>query len=1348
MTKIHQFHSGSAPADAVTNSMFFVQSILTGWGIESGIFAEHVDPLLAGAIRPLDRLIPGQDDLLLIHHSMGHDALPRLAGLACRKALVYHNITPPRFFAEDDPFHHYGIKGYAQLAELRRMVEATIAVSPFNACQLRQRGFDNVAVIPLLKDFTALRSAPHAKKPYYDEWPVFRLLCVGRFVPHKCQHELIEFLGTTRSIDGIPLELVLVGDAEIDPDYVDRLAGQMRRLDLERQVRITGRISDAELFGWYRAATAYVSLSAHEGFGVPLIEAMAFDLPVLAYAAAGIADTLAGAGLAIADKTPATIRDALVKLHRERAFRRELIRRQRERVLHFGREPIAEELARWLAGLKIDIDHGTMASAAAGEQRAGAGQRRTHYVIEGPYETSYSLARVNRNIALALATRAGCAGYLEPAEGEEDYRVDTAAAERLPKAFQALVRPPPLSAERIVTIRNMFPSRPNGMLGDLRLVHIAWEESAIPAGLAAMMNFHLDGVLVPTEYCRQVIRSSGVRLPIAVIGHGLDHSGTVPAPASDPAIRGAPGCAAPFTFLHISAGVARKGIEELVTAYCLAFSKRDPVVLVIKTFDNWENLVDGWVERLTDEAEAAPVIQIIKDELHAREIELLYRRADAIVLPARGEGFNLPAAEAMARALPVIVTRHSGHLDFCNDRNAILVDFHYELSTSHLQVPNSVWARASLHHLAAAMRTVYGEARKPGTATHARARRAQRDVLPMRWSAVAARIEEFTNFLADRPVMTRKLRLAWISTYNSRCGIAAYSQHLLEHFDRDMFDIAILAADEPPLGPDPQNVHRIWRPLDGNLARLRQRLLSGGFDAAYFQHNFSLFESTGFAALLDNLHRAGLDTYVTLHRTMDDPAAADRRVGLLQPLATALAGCTRIFVHGVDDMNRLKECGVTGNLVLLPHGVIDRPPLSAAAVRVLLGLDRADPVIGTFGFLMPYKGLQNLIHGFALLLRRQPNALLLMLNAEYPEAASQVEHERCRALIDQLGIAARVRLVTDFLDTEEILLLLSACDAIAYPYQEGSDAASGAVRLALAAGRPVAITPLPIFSDLADIVHQLPGGSAVDIAEGLAALLADEAARGAVLQRQRQWVAANSWAVQAARIANIMRGSCAERHGVELRAPAPSTPHATAPHSRMPIEGGGLGIEDLAAAEALLQRRPAIPSDDVPEPAPMPQPPIAIPSFQLDLSDAIRSRLPVFIRRHRQKQIVRRARRARAVQDWALAALHYRLALRYMPDRAGLWVQYGHALKEAGHFPAAEEAYRRAIALAPASADTHLQLGHVLKIQGCIGGAVSAYLQALKAERRCEPALSELTALGWSASRIERALSRAPTDAP
>ena len=446
----------------------------------------------------------------------------------------------------------------------------------------------------------------------------------------------------------------------------------------------------------------------------------------------------------------------------------------------------------------------------------------------------------------------------KPAEGAEDYSVDETAAAKLPLEIRELVRPAPVTAERIVTIRNTYPPRPNGMLGDMRLLHLAWEESAIPDALAALINLHLDGVLVPSEYSKRAIRNSGVRLPIAVIGHGIDHSGLMPRVIGDRAKRGPVTHALPFTFLHISSGLARKGIEELITAYCLAFSRRDPVLLVIKTFDNPTNTIDIWVERLTSQAKYAPAIQVVSEELDQRQMDFLYHVADALVLPTRGEGFNLPAAEGMARELPVIITRHSGHLDFCNDENSFLIDCTYDFSSQpleHTEFPlgssvdrtarpsdeNSVPRRSlarydngfSSLHKGNETRRGCGGATSPRGSTR------------------------FVEYLEKRPVMRRKLRLGWISTYNARCGIAAHSEHLLEFFDESAFEITILADDQEAIRPDPDNVLRLWSKGGGGLARVRDYLMTNRFDAAVLSAQFRLFRLRRFSGYLNRFVRCG-----------------------------------------------------------------------------------------------------------------------------------------------------------------------------------------------------------------------------------------------------------------------------------------------------------------------------------------------------------------------------------------------------------------------------------------------------------------------------------------------------------
>jgi glycosyltransferase involved in cell wall biosynthesis len=431
--------------------------------------------------------------------------------------------------------------------------------------------------------------------------------------------------------------------------------------------------------------------------------------------------------------------------------------------------------------------------------------------------------------------------------------------------------------------------------------------------------------------------------------------------------------------------------------------------------------------------------------------------------------------------------------------------------------------------------------------------------------------------LDKSPVMHRKIRLAWVSTYNSRCGLATHSEHLLEHFDRRFYDITVIGNHAEPVRPDPPDVVRLWPDGAGSLAAVREFIRT--FDAVFVNFHFSLMEVDDLAEMLRAAQGAGIDTYLTVHKTLD--TVIDGRAVSLNEIADVLRGCTRVIVHTATDVARLKSFAVVDNVVMIPPGAIDRPARDTATVRGLLSLRQFHPIVGTFGFLLPPKGLPQLIDAFALVLPHFPEAMLLMLNAEYPGSVeSAEERDRCREMIAELGLEDRIRLIVEFLETEEILLLLNGCDLTVFAYQGSDESDSGAVRLGLAAGRPVATTPLAVFANLAGVVHQFSSGTTADIADGILALLRDPALCAAILRRQQEWINRNSWAAQAARIDDIIRAGFRAHHQVELRPPAPhrveqlarpagkSDPHPWAAGSR---------LRELAERAAARLARPAVP---------------------------------------------------------------------------------------------------------------------------------------------------------------------------
>ncbi|WFT80313.1 glycosyltransferase [Methylobacterium sp. CB376] len=1131
--------------------MFYIKDILAERGLRSEIYVQHRDDRLSDRLNLIEEIDANPDDILLVHHSMGHDLLPLIEAIDCKKILVYHNITPPEFFEPGGALRHYAALGLHQLQDLRRFAPVAIADSAFNAAELVRRGYDSPVVIPLLRDFTEIRTRPFNQRLQQLSEPRYQLLFVGRICANKGQIHLVDFMKRYRDAFDHPLFLTLVGHRGDGERYADDLLREIARSGLQDRVQVTGHVSEEDLYGHYRTADAYVSFSEHEGFGVPLLEAMAFDLPVLAFDTAAIGGTLGTAGIRLATTSPEELAAGLRRLFTDGPYRRAVKRAQRRRLQDFARDTVAQAL---MAFLTPHLPPGLIvrdAAPASGRRgaRARAPEVRRQYIVEGPCETSYSLALMNRRLADALDRRAATEAMLVPMEGVPGYVLDEAGVAANPEV-RPLLEPLPLAPEAtIVSVRNMYPLRPAGMLGDLHLAALAWEESEINHSACRLINRYLDGLLALTAFVRRVYRNSGISVPAVVCGLGIEHAPVLPRPAR---------AAAPFVFLHVSSGLARKGIEELLLAYAAAFTRRDPVELVIKTHRNQTNVVQTWYDRVIRNSPNAPVVRIIFDDLDADQLAGLNAAADAVVLPSRGEGFNLPAAEAMAHGLPVIVTGYSGQMDFCSDENAWLVDYDFELSTSHLGAAQAMWVRARIDDLAARMRSVF--AQRSDHTTLQKSLRGQQTVSTMTWTAASEMIKAFVDRI-DGTMPSKKLKLGWVSTWNTRCGIATYSEFLVSHLPENWFDITIFSNHWDTLRPDSGNVVRNWTDRRENLDRLLIDVKEQGIDVVVFQYNYGFHTLQALADAVSALSAMGVDSYVFFHKTA--PAVSDGELESIAAHADAFAKATRLVVHSVNDVNRLKQFGLVDNVVKIPHGVMRPTGFDPASVRRFLNLGDVGPVIGCYGFLLPPKGILELILAFSVLLGQYPDALLLLVNALHPAPEAEEELERCRSLIATLGLADRVIMITDFLEDQETHLLLQACDVIAFPYQHSGESASGAVRYGLSALRPVVTTPLALFDDVRDLVHQASGCSPFEVAEAIRGVLADPDLAAALRARQERWIGQHEWSVIAERFAHMVVGLYEDHHDVRVLRGAPA--QAPAPRGDRAASTPGPTVDHLAS---------------------------------------------------------------------------------------------------------------------------------------------------------------------------------------
>lgn len=349
MTDVHQLLVAAGAGDAITNEALALRRELRRHG-RSEIFAIHRDPQLPG-ILPLEAhaATPGAANApLLFHVSIGEPAMA--AFIESNRAplvLRYHNITPPEFFEPYDPaFAGLLRRGRDELAGLRARSRGAIAVSEFNATELRDLGFPEVRVAPLVMNLDGLLgagpSAADQKLPAPDEGPV--VMFVGRVAPNKNQHLLMQMFHVLKTYLVHDAFLFLVGGRAV-PGYEAALERYARELSLPRLVN-TETVAESELAALYRRADVFVTLSAHEGFCAPLVEAMAFGVPVVAWGSSAIPETAAGAALLLDGPAPELAAEAVRAVLTDGDLRARLVERGRARAAQLAPALTTPGLAR------------------------------------------------------------------------------------------------------------------------------------------------------------------------------------------------------------------------------------------------------------------------------------------------------------------------------------------------------------------------------------------------------------------------------------------------------------------------------------------------------------------------------------------------------------------------------------------------------------------------------------------------------------------------------------------------------------------------------------------------------------------------------------------------------------------------------------------------------------------------------------------------------------------------------------------------------------------------------------------------------------------------------------------
>lgn len=344
-----------ASGNAVANCAVTYYRYCKRLGIDCAIVARLIDKQddMISEMSLLDDLL--DEDIIMYHLCIGTPLNDEICNYECKKVLVYHNITPPEMLqAYDSNLAKACEMGLAQLANMKDAFDICLADSEFNKQDMISVGYcaENITVIPPFVSKEDFSKTPDEKivKRMSDGWT--NILFVGRVSPHKKYEDVIKAFDYYKKNINPKSRLILAGG--VMESYYLRLVDYVRDLKL-KDVIFTKQIPFSHLLAYYATANIFLCMSEHEGYCIPLIEAMEFDIPVIAFDAGAVKGTMGNSGILIDDKNPVFVAKIIDKITKDSSFREGVLEGQRQYLKTIDDEHIFNLFAKWTEGLEARL---------------------------------------------------------------------------------------------------------------------------------------------------------------------------------------------------------------------------------------------------------------------------------------------------------------------------------------------------------------------------------------------------------------------------------------------------------------------------------------------------------------------------------------------------------------------------------------------------------------------------------------------------------------------------------------------------------------------------------------------------------------------------------------------------------------------------------------------------------------------------------------------------------------------------------------------------------------------------------------------------------------------------------
>lgn len=354
---VYQLLQTLSYGDAVGNETLIIKRILTENCIVNDIFAESFvgNCLVEGKyIENFPKVT--KDDVVIYHFAIScKKAIDLLKNINCHKIIIYHNVTPDKFFTDYNfELSELCINARAELKALSGIVDYCIADSEYNKQELIEVGYKcKIDVLPLLIPFEDYDKAPSAKvlQQYMDDGYT-NLLFVGRIAPNKKQEDIIKVFNYYKKNINPKSRLIFVGNATGMESYYEKLQYYVKALELD-DVIFTGHIGFDDILAYYRLADVFLCMSEHEGFGVPLVEAMYFEIPIIAYNSSAIPWVLGDSGVLVDNKNSILWAKLIERILNDEELGNEILMGQRNRLADFSFEKTRNLFLKYLSSFQI-----------------------------------------------------------------------------------------------------------------------------------------------------------------------------------------------------------------------------------------------------------------------------------------------------------------------------------------------------------------------------------------------------------------------------------------------------------------------------------------------------------------------------------------------------------------------------------------------------------------------------------------------------------------------------------------------------------------------------------------------------------------------------------------------------------------------------------------------------------------------------------------------------------------------------------------------------------------------------------------------------------------------------------